>query len=230
MTTFLKIDFVSDVSCPWCAIGLKSLDQALARVAGDITAELHFQPFELNPEMGPEGQEITEHITEKYGITPEQADVNRENIRLRGEDVGFIFSRAEQPGGGRSRIYNTFDAHRLLHWAALEGADKQRRLKEGLLEAYFTDGQSPASHEVLVRVAGAAGLDTLQAKEILATYAYAREVRERESFYLNQGVHSVPAVIINDRHLISGGQPVEVFEQALRKIAASSPQLSHPSD
>jgi len=230
MTTFLKIDFVSDVSCPWCAIGLKSLDQALARVAGDITAELHFQPFELNPEMGPEGQEITEHITEKYGITPEQADVNRENIRLRGEDVGFIFSRAEQPGGGRSRIYNTFDAHRLLHWAALEGADKQRRLKEGLLEAYFTDGQSPASHEVLVRVAGAAGLDTLRAKEILATYAYAREVRERESFYLNQGVHSVPAVIINDRHLISGGQPVEVFEQALRKIAASSPQLSHPSD
>ena len=230
MTTFLKIDFVSDVSCPWCAIGLKSLDQALARVAGDITAELHFQPFELNPEMGPEGQEITEHITEKYGITPEQADGNRENIRLRGEDVGFIFSRAEQPGGGRSRIYNTFDAHRLLHWAALEGADKQRRLKEGLLEAYFTDGQSPASHEVLVRVAGAAGLDTLRAKEILATYAYAREVRERESFYLNQGVHSVPAVIINDRHLISGGQPVEVFEQALRKIAASSPQPAHPSD
>jgi len=230
MTTFLKIDFVSDVSCPWCAIGLKSLDQALARVAGDITAELHFQPFELNPEMGPEGQEITEHITEKYGITPEQADVNRENIRLRGEDVGFIFSRAEQPGGGRSRIYNTFDAHRLLHWAALEGAGKQRRLKEGLLQAYFTDGQSPASHEVLVRVAGAAGLDTVRAKEILATYAYAGEVRERESFYLNQGIHSVPAVIINDRHLISGGQPVEVFEQALRKIAASSPQLSHPSD
>lgn len=230
MTTFLKIDFVSDVSCPWCAIGLKSLDQALARVAGDITAELHFQPFELNPQMGPEGQEITEHITEKYRITPEQADVNRENIRLRGDKVGFTFSRADQPGGGRSRIYNTFDAHRLLHWAGLEGAGKQRSLKEGLLKAYFTDGQSPASHEVLMQVAGAAGLDTLRAKEILATDAYAREVRERESFYLNQGIHSVPAVIINDRHLISGGQPVEVFEQALRKIAATGPQESRPSD
>lgn len=222
MTTLLKIDFVSDVSCPWCAIGLKSLDQALARVAGDIQAELHFQPFELNPEMGPEGQEITEHITEKYRITPEQADVNRENIRLRGDKLGFVFSRADQPGGGRSRIYNTFDAHRLLHWAGLEGADRQRRLKEGLFEAYFTDGRSPASHEVLVSVAGAAGLDTLRAREILATHGYSREVRERESFYLNQGVHSVPAIIINDRHLISGGQPVEVFEQALRKIAATS--------
>ena len=221
MTTALKIDFVSDVSCPWCAIGLKSLDQALARVAGDISAELHFQPFELNPQMGPEGQEITEHITEKYGITPEQAHANRENIRLRGEALGFTFSKAEQPGGGRSRIYNTFDAHRLLHWAELEGADKQRALKEGLLKAYFTDGQSPASHEVLARVAANAGLDATRAREILASNLYADEVRERESFYLTQGIHSVPAVIINGRHLISGGQPPEVFEQALRQIAAA---------
>ena len=221
MTTAIKIDFVSDVSCPWCAIGLKSLDQALARVAGDISAELHFQPFELNPQMGPEGQEITEHITEKYGITPEQAHANRENIRLRGEALGFTFSKADQPGGGRSRIYNTFDAHRLLHWAGLEGADKQRALKEGLLAAYFTDGQSPASHEVLARVATNAGLDASRAREILASNLYAEEVRERESFYLTQGIHSVPAVIINDRHLISGGQPPEVFERALREIAAA---------
>ena len=220
MTTLLKIDFVSDVSCPWCAIGLKSLDQALQRVAGSIQAELHFQPFELNPKMAPEGQEITEHITQKYGITPEQADANRENIRQRGEKVGFAFSRADQPGGGRSRIYNTFDAHRLLHWAGLEGADKQRALKEGLFKAYFTDGQSPASHEVLARVAGEAGLDPLRAGEILASHAYAKEVRERESFYLTQGIHSVPAVIINGRHLVSGGQSAEVFEQALRQIAA----------
>ena len=222
MTTLLTIDFVSDVSCPWCAIGLKSLDQALERVAGDIKAELHFQPFELNPKMAPEGQEITEHITEKYGITPEQAHLNRENIRLRGEKVGFSFSRADQPGGGRSRIYNTFDAHRLLHWAGLEGADKQRALKEGLFKAYFTDGQSPAAHDVLARAAGQAGLDPLRACEVLASHAYAKEVRERESFYLTRGIHSVPAVIINDRHLISGGQPVEVFEQALRQVAAEA--------
>lgn len=221
MTTSLKIDFVSDVSCPWCAIGLKSLDQALARVGEDVRAELHFQPFELNPQMAPEGQEITEHITEKYGITPAQAHANRENIRARGAQVGFKFSMADEPGGGRSRIYNTFDAHRLLHWAGLEGLGRQKALKEALFKAYFTDGQSPASHEVLVRVAGEAGLDATRAREVLASDAYADEVREREQFYLNHGIHSVPAIIINERHLISGGQPAEVFEQALRQIAAA---------
>ena len=221
MTPSLKIDFVSDISCPWCAIGLKSLEQALERVAGDMTATLHFQPFELNPQMAPEGQEITEHITQKYGITPAQADANRENIRLRGESVGFTFSKADQPGGGRSRIYNTFDAHRLLHWAGLEGADLQKALKEALFKAYFTDGQSPASHEVLARVAGEVGLDAAQARDMLASDAYADEVREREAFYQSQGIHSVPAIIINDRHLISGGQPAEVFEQALRQAALS---------
>ena len=220
MTTLLKIDFVSDVSCPWCVIGLKALDEALERVKSEVSAELHFQPFELNPGMAAEGQEITEHITQKYGITPQQAHANRENIRLRGAQAGFKFSAADEPGGGRHRIYNTFDAHRLLHWAEVQGLDKQKALKEGLFKAYFTDGQSPASHEMLVRVAGEAGLDAAQAREVLLSGAYAGEVREREQFYLNQGIHAVPAVIINDRHLISGGQPPEVFEQALRQIAA----------
>lgn len=218
MTTALKIDFVSDVSCPWCAIGLKSLDQALGRVAGDIEANIHFQPFELNPGMAPGGEDIDEHLHKKYGSTPTQAAGARENIRARGAAVGFDF-RMEK----RSRIYNTFDAHRLLHWAELEGADKQRALKEALLSAYFTEGLSPESHEVLLGAVGKAGLDKTRAAAILASDEYAAEVREREQFYLNNGIHAVPAVIINDRHLISGGQPPEVFEQALRQIAAAEP-------
>ena len=222
MTTALKIDFVSDVSCPWCVIGLKALDEALDRVGPDISAELHFQPFELNPKMAAEGQEITEHITEKYGISLAQASANRENIRLRGAQLGFKFSAADEPGGGRNRIYNTFDAHRLLHWAELVSPAMQRRLKEALFKAYFTDGESPASHEVLVQVAGEVGLDAADARRVLSSNDYADEVREREEFDLNQGVHAVPAVIINDRHLISGGQPPEVFERALRQIAAAS--------
>ncbi len=222
MTTALKIDFVSDVSCPWCVIGLRALDQAIARIGSDITCDIHFQPFELNPKMAAEGQEITEHITQKYGITPAQAHANRENIRARGADLGFKFATADEPGGGRSRIYNTFDAHRLLHWAQTQGPGLQKALKEALFKAYFTDGQSPASHEVLVRVAGEVGLDVARAREVLASGEYAGDVREREQFYLSQGISSVPAVIINDRHLISGGQPVEVFEQALRQIAAGS--------
>ena len=222
MTKHLKIDFVSDVSCPWCVIGLKALDQALINLQADISAEIHFQPFELNPQMPPEGQEITEHITQKYGISVEQANANREGIRKRGAEVGFKFATANEPGGGRSRTYNTFDAHRLLHWAETVSLDKQKALKEGLFQAYFTDGQSPGSHDVLVSVAGRVGLDTQVAKDVLASNRYADEVREREQFYLDQGIASVPAIIINDKHLISGGQPASVFENALRQIAAST--------
>jgi len=219
MSTHLKIDFVSDISCPWCVVGLRALDQALARVSPDVSATLHFQPFELNPTMGPEGQDITEHITQKYGISEAQAEANRAVIRERGAALGFTFSGTNANGGGRSRTYNTFNAHRLLHWAHTVGAVQQKALKEGLFKAYFTDGESPASHAVLIKVAQAAGLDAQRATEILSTDEYAIEVRESEQFYQSQGIHSVPAVIINDRHLISGGQLVEVFEQALRQIA-----------
>ena len=221
MTKALKIDFVSDVSCPWCAIGLQSLNEAIKRVGPDIGVDLHFQPFELNPKMAAEGQDITEHITQKYGISPDQAHANRENIRIRGAELGFKFSAADEPGGGRNRIYNTFDAHRLLHWAQTISPAMQKALKEALLKAYFTDGQSPGSHAVLARVAGEVGLDVVTANEILASDMYADDVREREQFYQAQGINSVPAVIINGKHLISGGQPVEVFEQALRQIAAA---------
>src|SRR3989344_789857 len=160
-TKTLKIDFVSDVSCPWCIIGLKALEQAADRLKGEVALDMHFQPFELNPQMGPEGQDINEHLQEKYGSTPEQLERNREAIAARGADLGFTFGK-----GKRSRVYNTFDAHRLLHWA--------------------------------------------------------EEVREREQLYLQNGIHSVPAIIINERHLIQGGQPVEVFEQALRQIASQA--------
>ena len=214
--TKMKIDFVSDVSCPWCVIGLKALEDALGRVGDQVQAELHFQPFELNPKMPVEGQDMTEHLAEKYGSTPEQSLRNREMIRARGQDVGFTFSMDK-----RSRIYNTFDAHRLLHWAEEEGEGRQQALKEALFKAYFTDGDNPGSHAVLTRVASEVGLDVARAQEILASDAYADEVRQREQFYLQQGIHSVPAVIINDKHLISGGQPAEVFEQALRQIAAA---------
>ena len=214
----MKIDFVSDVSCPWCAIGLNALEQALARLNGEVRAELHFQPFELNPQMPPMGEDIVEHLTRKYGITPEQCERNSEAIRQRGETVGFIFGK-----GKRRRTYNTFDAHRLLHWAGLEG--RQCELKHALLRAYFTDGENPSDHALLVRVAGDVGLNAERAKSILASDEYAAEVREREAFYLDQGINSVPAIIIDDRHLIQGGQPVEEFERALRAIGAQERRL-----
>jgi predicted DsbA family dithiol-disulfide isomerase len=212
MTARLKIDFVSDVSCPWCVIGLRALEQALERVGDTATADIHFQPFELNPHLPPVGQDITEHLVQKYGSTPEQLRRNQEAIRARGADLGFTFDL-----GKRSRVYNTFDAHRLLHWAELEG--RQRELKRALFAAYFTDGRNPSDREVLVAVAAQAGLDSERAREVLESGRYADEVRAREQFYGQQGIQAVPSVIVNDRYLIQGGQPVEVFEQALRRIA-----------
>jgi predicted DsbA family dithiol-disulfide isomerase len=217
MTRHLKIDFVSDVSCPWCAIGLASLEQALQRLEGEVDAELHFQPFELNPDMPPGGEDTTEHLTKKYGSTPEQQAASREAIRQRGAAVGFEFRKE-----GRPRIYNTFDAHRLLHWAELEGAGRQYALKKALLEAYFTQGRSPEDHEVLFNAAERVGLDPARARAILNSDEYAAQVRAREQFYTGQGIHAVPAVIVDDRHLIQGGQPPEVFEQALRQLAAAA--------
>jgi predicted DsbA family dithiol-disulfide isomerase len=213
MTTPLKIDFVSDVSCPWCVIGLRSLEQALERIGSDTGADIHFQPFELNPQMPPEGQDIAEHLAQKYGSTREQLLRNQEAIRARGAELGFTFDM-----GKRSRVYNTFDAHRLLHWAELEG--RQRELKRALFAAYFTDGRDPSDREVLIELATQAGLDPVRAREVLALDLYADEVRERERFYGERGIQAVPSVIVNDQYLIQGGQPVEVFERALRQIAA----------
>ncbi len=211
----MKIDFVSDVSCPWCVIGLKALEAAIARLGDEVKTELHFQPFELNPQMPPGGQDIDEHLAEKYGATPEQSEQTREMIRARGEEAGFTFAMAK-----RSRIYNTFDAHRLLHWAEQEG--RQLALEHALFRAYFTDGENPGAHEVLIRIAGEVGLDAARAREILSSDEYADAVRRQERFYLDQGISAVPAVIVNDRHLIQGGHPTEVFEQALRRIAAEN--------
>lgn len=217
MTSHLKIDFVSDVSCPWCAVGLGALQQALSRLQPEIRATLQFLPFELNPQMGPGGQDLGEHLTEKYGSTPEQQAHIRENIRLRGKEVGFEFNIE-----GRARIYNTFDAHRLLMWAGLEHPEQQAGLKRALLEACHGARAAMDQTDTLLAAAEKAGLDRLAAERVLSSSAYAQEVRDSQARYHAAGIHSVPAVIINDKHLISGGQPSAVFERALRQIATSA--------
>ena len=214
--TKLRIDFVSDVVCPWCAIGLASLEQALQRTQGEVAADIHFQPFELNPQLPAEGEGIGEHLQRKYGMDPAQLADNQERIRARGAALGFVFDF-----NARSRIWNTFDAHRLLHWAGIEGG--QRALKHALLQAYFSEGRNVSDHATLVDIAGGAGFEAERAQAILASNEYAAEVREAERFFTRNGINGVPAVIIERKHLVSGGQPVEVFERALREIAAGLP-------
>jgi predicted DsbA family dithiol-disulfide isomerase len=209
----MKIDFVSDVSCPWCIIGLRGLEEALARTQDVVDATITFQPFELNPDMPPEGENIVEHIGHKYGSSPAQSAANRAIIHARAAAVGFTMTTNDQ-----SRIYNTFDAHRLLHWA--EGEGRQAALKHALFDAYFTNGQDPSDHAVLIAAAEAAGLDGAEARAVLESGRYAQDVRDAEQLWQSRGITSVPAVIVDDRYLISGGRPPEAFEQALREIAA----------
>ena len=211
----MKIDFVSDIACPWCAVGLNSLERALERLGDEVSVQLHFQPFELNPQMPPEGEDTAQHLARKYGLSPDQLAKNREALRERGASVGFTF-------GERPRIWNTFDAHRLLHWAGLVGADRQRALKHALLGAYHTDGDNPGDAAVLLRAAKQAGLDETEARDVIASRRYADEVRAAQRHWQELGIHAVPSVVIDGQHLIQGGQPPEVFERALRQLAGMS--------
>ncbi len=214
-TAPLRIDFVSDVACPWCAIGLAGLQRALDKLEGDVQAEIHLQPFELSPDMPFEGEDAVDHIMHKYGISEAQSEANRATLRERAEAVGFTYNM--QRG---SRVWNTFDAHRLLHWAALQDRAKAVVLKQALFRAYFTDNENVADHVVLVRLATRVGLDAEAARRALDSDDYANKVRAQEQHYQQAGIHSVPAAIVNNAYVISGGQPPEVFENALRQIAA----------
>lgn len=211
----LKIEFVSDVACPWCAVGLWSLDKALAQLGDEVPVELHFEPFELNPSMPAEGEDAAEYIARKYGRPPEQLAETRAVLRERGAEVGFAF-------GDRQRIWNTFDAHRLLYWAGEQPGSGQAALKHALLAAYHARSENPSDREVLLRAVAEAGLDVERASAILASDEYAAEVRARERHWQSLGIHSVPSAIVDGRHLISGGQPPYIFEQALRQIAAGA--------
>lgn len=211
----LRIDLISDVACPWCAIGLAGLLQALDQWGDAGPVELHCQPFELNPDMGPEGRDIVEYLGEKYGKTPQDIAQTQVLIRERGAAVGFVFAE-------RTRTWNTFDAHRLLHWAGLQGAAPQLALKKALLQAYHGEGRNPSDPTVLAHVARDAGLDQAEAETLLADGRFADEVRAAEQHWQQRGIRAVPSVVVNGRHLIQGGQPPAVFLQALRQIAAEA--------
>ncbi|MFJ2479906.1 DsbA family oxidoreductase [Pseudomonas sp. NPDC087598] len=212
MSRVVKVDVVSDVVCPWCALGVTALEQAIESLAGEVEVELSYKPFELNPHMPAAGEHAIEHMMRKYGRTAEQVAQRNAMIIQRGEEIGFRFDLEK-----RSHFYNTFDAHRLLFWASTQG--RQRSLKKVLLRAYFTDGKKPDDRQTLVNLAKDAGLDSQRAEAVLASAEFTREVRELEALYQQRGVQSVPAMIINDRHLLSGSQSVADYRQALLQAA-----------
>ena len=214
MARKLEIDFVSDVVCPWCVVGLGALREALAELGDEVEPVIRFRPFELNPDMGPEGENVAEHVARKYGSTPEQSAASRKAITEAGAKYGFVFSYAPD-----SRIWNTFDAHRLLHWAGEEG--DQLAMKEALFKANFTDRAAMNETEALVGAAETAGMDPARAREILASDAYAEDVKREEMLARRGGINAVPSIIFDGKWLLQGAQPPEVFVKSIREVLAA---------
>ncbi|GMV47169.1 MAG: DSBA oxidoreductase [Pseudomonadota bacterium] len=212
----MKVDFVSDIACPWCAVGLNALERALTNLGDGFAIELEFQPFELNPDMPAAGADLLQYLAAKYGLGEAQVRANQATLHERGAAVGFAF-------GARGRVWNTFDAHRLLHWARVEaGAEAERRLAHALFAAYHGQGRNPGARELLLELVDALGLDHARAAQVLEGDAFAAEVRAAERQWQDAGIHSVPALVVDGRHLIQGAQKPEVFEQVLRRLAAQA--------
>ncbi|MEO9600276.1 DsbA family oxidoreductase [Parasphingorhabdus sp.] len=216
-TPVITVDIVSDVVCPWCIIGFKKLEKAMVQFEGKARFELAWHAFELNPAMPPEGQDINEHMAQKYGATPEQSTANRQRLRDAGNDLDFDFSYHEN-----MRMVNTFDAHRLLHWAGETG--KQTALKLALFKAHFTDGKNVSDHDTLVDIASSVGLDEARARDLLSTGLYTDEVRATEAEWQDRFITGVPAFIFNKKFMVPGAQEADVFaniiENKLLKQAA----------
>ena len=218
MKPTIKIDYVSDIACPWCAVGLGNLNQAIDQLSDQANFEVHFRPFELNPNMPKGGQDAIEHLTEKYGLTAEQVKTNQANIRAKALEAGFEFHPE-----GRKRVYNTFDAHRLLHWADQEfGLEKQAILKKELLNTYFCLAVNLDDQHNLLDAVTRSGLDQDRALEVLKNNEFAKEVRTEEATYTNAGINSVPAIILNDQYLMQGAQPPESFVNAFAQLIEQS--------
>ena len=205
----LRIDIVSDVMCPWCIIGYWQLKTALG--TSEVDHEIHWHPFELNPNMPPEGQDIGEHLAEKYGTTPKQSAVNRAMMAAHGEELGFDFNFTDD-----FRMHNTFNTHQLLHWAGEQGCKND--LKQALFTAHFTDRQNLSDDAVLVGIAGEIGLDRVEAKSVLNDQRFANAVRQEQQFWRQQGINGVPAVVFDRRHLVTGAQGVDNFKSILAQL------------
>ncbi len=212
MSDKLKIDIVSDVSCPWCIIGYQSLSAALRQLAPQISADITWHPFELNSAMPAEGEDLGEHIHKKYGSSKSDMEQTRNMITDRGAALGFKFNFKDD-----GRIYNTFNAHRLLYWSKQFG--KQTELKLALFGLYFTEGGDPSNIEQLLKVVEKVRLPVEEARQLLQSDELTQEVRAEQAKYLSMDISSVPTFIINDKFKITGGQPVETFVEVLNEIA-----------
>nr|WP_237709631.1 DsbA family oxidoreductase [Microbulbifer agarilyticus] len=207
----LRIDIVSDVVCPWCVIGYYRLQQALDKFEDTIDSKINWLPFELNPDMPSEGQNLREHIVEKYGTSPEESTAARERLTKLGADVGFHFDYFDE-----MRMVNTFNAHQLLHWAVGEG--KQHALSLQLFTDFFSHRRDVSAFDVLIAAAECVGLNGFAARDVLAQQTYANEVRQLEQGIVSKGVRGVPLFVFDGQYALSGAQEAATFEAQLQRI------------
>ena len=215
----LTIDIYSDVMCPWCIIGYSQLQKGLAQLQGEIEAEVRWLPFELNPDMPPEGEESVAHIARKYGRTAEQAKAGRDQMLGMGERAGYSFAYTGAGEPPPSLLRNTFAAHKLLKWALIEGgAAVQNRLKLALFDAHFQQRRDVSDADVLVELAAAQGLDPTGARAALTDEALGVIVKREEAQAYDMNVTGVPSMLIQGKYMIPGAQEPEVYVNALRRV------------
>ncbi len=209
----LRIDFISDINCPWCALGLANLDAALAQLNQQILIDIHIQPFELNPQLDSEGVKLIDYLQQKYAMSQAQIDQVHNTLHERGREVDFEFGKREQ-------LWNSFDAHRLIYWAGHEcSPGSQLMLKRALMHAYQGEGRNISNPTELINIIASLGLNTERAAQILASDEFAHQVRALEAQWQGLGIHSVPSLVINNKHLLQGAQPPEVMLEAIRDLA-----------
>lgn len=211
----LRIDLVSDVACPWCAIGYRRLEQALETLEGEVDVELVWQPFELNPDMPPEGEPILEHLCRKYGLDAASVERTQGEMMALAEQLGLNFRGARE-----RRAHNTFDAHRVLAWAAEQG--RETALQLALFDAYFGEAKRPSDPAVLREKAELVGLDGAAAEAVARSDRYADTVRAAERRFMEAGVSAVPGFVLDGRYLISGAQPADALADAIRRAAGEA--------
>ncbi|SFR53496.1 Predicted dithiol-disulfide isomerase, DsbA family [Marinobacter daqiaonensis] len=213
MTT-LKIDIVSDIACPWCAIGYARLSRAMEELEGEMDFDIEWHAFELNPDKSGQGQPIIEALSQKYGRSPEEMEAAQADMIRIATELGLNFGKMQE-----RYTHNTFDGHRLVKWAGEQG--RQTDMKMALFDAYFGHAENIADHDVLIRCVESTGLDGNDAREVLESGQYGEAVREDETRWQNAGVSAVPAFILNGKYMIPGAQEPDTLVQALRKVAAA---------
>ena len=205
----LRVDIVSDVVCPWCVIGYHQLAKAVEDTG--IRIDVHWHPFELNPDMAQEGENLREHLAAKYGTTPEGSIKARARLTEMGAALGFEFNYADD-----MRMVNTFRAHQLIDWT--EDQDRAHDMKLALFEAFFTRREVLNNVDVIAEVAASISFDRDTARAVLESGERAESVRKKERFWTSRGVTGVPAMVFNRKHLFTGTQGEENYAKILKQL------------